>query len=224
MAYAGQALKIDWTYTVTGTPEIADTGFKLTSGNGWTGAAASLAELSTGDASDLLAAMATLMNDTHWNWAGYSVLSSVKVSALDTAGHYLADPLEYESTAPVSGTAGNIPAQNTVVASLRSGFTLGRANYGRMYIPHTVIPQAGSSPYAASTNQAYITDAVRTFVNSVSTIVNASITAVVAPAIMSSLGSGLTKPVTQVAVGRVGDTQRRRRNKLTENYVFTDLA
>ena len=36
--------------------------------------------------------------------------------------------------------------------------------------------------------------------------------------IMSSKGAGTTKGVTTVAVGNVVDTQRRRRNRLTENY------
>jgi len=40
---------------------------------------------------------------------------------------------------------------------------------------------------------------------------------------MSQVGSGGIKEIVSVGVGRVVDTQRRRRNALTENYDFTAI-
>jgi hypothetical protein len=43
------------------------------------------------------------------------------------------------------------------------------------------------------------------------------------PAIFSRVGVGQTKEIQKIAVGRVLDTQRRRRNALVESPVYIDL-
>ena len=134
------------------------------------------------------------------------------------------DPLIADTDTPDSGTATGIPPQNTVVLSLRSGFTVGKGNYGRMYLPHTTLGTQTDSPFAASANTAAIALTAKDFVNNITTQINAATTATLFPAIMSQAAGTPTKGVTEVAVGNVNDTQRRRRNRLQETYSTEALA
>jgi len=225
MAYGGQFLKITWQFTVKSSDEIADTSLNYTSAPGWTGAVAALAELDDTDLADMRQAYVTEMMDLdHISWADYSVLNSIKVAAISTAGEYLTDPLVAETDTPSDGTAVGVLPQSTVVLSLRSGFTLGKGNYGRMYLPHTTLGTVAETPFANATNTAAIAEAGAAFLNSVSATLNAALTATVFPAIMSQAAGTPSKGVTQVAVGNVTDTQRRRRNRLQETYAFESLA
>jgi len=223
--FGGQFLKITWLFKITGTEEIADTSLNYTTVPGWAGAAAALAELDVGD----LAAMREFYNDdlmdlAHISWADYSSLFSIKVAAIGTDGAYLTDPKTAETDTPDAGTAVGVLPQNTVVLSLRSGFTLGKGNFGRMYLPHTTLGTVATTPYAAEANAAAIASAGRTFINHVTGTINAATTAVLFPAIMSQAAGTPSRGVTAVAVGRVTDTQRRRRNRLLEQYSVQTLA
>jgi len=225
MTYGGQQLKITFMFTVEGTDEIADTSLSYTTAPGWTGAAAALAELDISDA----VAIRDFYNDdlmdlSHISWADYSNLVGVKIAALGTNGLYLVDPLIADTDTPDSGTAVGIPPQNTVVMSLRSGFTVGKGNYGRMYLPHTTLGTQTTSPFAASANTAAMALNGKDFLNHITSQINAATTAVVFPAIMSQAAGTPTRGVTNVAFGNVNDTQRRRRNRLQETYSSEALA
>lgn len=226
MAYDRQQLRFEFGFTLFGTDEVAYTGISFTTAPGWTGAAAALAEFgaSSGAGQDPIDLMATLMSTTALGWADYSVLRSIKVSALDTSNHYLVEPFSYEDATPTKGTAAGVPPQCTVVLSLRSGFSLGRANYGRMYLPHTRPAFPAMLPVMDDTAAGAIADAGKVFVNALADRINDSTTATVFPAIMSAVGSGTAKGVTAVACGNVIDTQRRRRNGLNEFYLTRQLS
>lgn len=221
MTYSGQFLKLTWGFTVDGTDEIADTSLNYTTAPGWTGAAAALAELTT-DYEEPLGLMATML--TSLGWADYSTLRSLKIAAIGTDGNYLVDPAVYETATPVDGDQANIPAQSTLVLSLRTGFTIGGGNYGRMYLPHTCPALEANTPYIAASSMTTIAGYMKTFVNGVTSWVNDQTTAVLFPAIMSNVGAGTGKGVTQVGAGRVVDTQRRRRNKLDDTATLVTLA
>lgn len=225
MTYGGQFLKITWLFRIGGTDEVADTSLNYTSAPGWTGAVAGLAQLDDAD----LVSMRESYNDNmmdldHISWASYSDLYGIKVAAIGTDGHYLTDPLVAETDIPESGTAEGVLPQSTVVLSLRSGFTIGKGNYGRIYLPHTTLGTVTGTPYANPTNAAAIATAGKTFLNDVTATLNAALTATVFPAIMSQAAGTPTRGVTEVAVGTVTDTQRRRRNRLIEAYSFESLA
>lgn len=228
MAYDRQLLRVRFSFTVTGTDEIADTGLTYSTAPGWTGAAAALAELAAADVGpSLIGNMVTLMDTTQAQWASYSELRSVKIAALGTDGDYLEvedNPYIYEDPDPDSGASENILPQSTICCSLRSGFTTGKANYGRMYLPHTKIAQGTGLAVGDPTSALAVANAFRTFVNACTDDINAETTAVLFPVIASFVGSGTAKGVTEVAVGCVTDTQRRRRNALAENYQFVALA
>lgn len=227
MAYDRQFLSLQYGFTIVGTDEVAFTGINYSTVTGWTGAATALAELTSAAVGpDLIDAMNNLMDTTQLQHATYSALNFVKVAAVGTDGRYIdvgTNPYIYEDSTPLVGTSENILPQSTVVASMRSGFTTGPANYGRMYLPHTKIAQGAGDAIGDPTSANNIALAVREFVNTTTTIVDGAASATLFPVILSQVGSGAGKGVTQVAVGCVTDTQRRRRNNLDENYQFQAL-
>lgn len=225
MTYAGQFLNLEWGFTTTSV-EVAYTGLNVTSvAPAWAGAVAALGELETADiGQNLISDMGDLMSTAACQWADYSTLSNLKISARSTTGAYLTDPLVYEADPSFVGDSQQILPQSTIVLSLRSGFTLGRANYGRMYLPHTKVGQAAGHIEGDTAAAAAVAAAGSDFVNSVIDRINDEVTAVLQAAIMSAVGAGTTRGVTTVGVGVITDTQRRRRNKLAENYQFSPLV
>lgn len=220
-----QSLMISYLFTVTGTDEVAVTSARWSSVLGWTGAVAALAEIETADAmGGYYNEFAELMSNGALNWATYSVLAGVKIAAVGTDDLYLAPPLVYTEIAPSDGTVENNPAQCTCVLSLRSGLTIGRANYGRMYLPHCRPGQATGQAVMTSGTTEAIAVAGKTWMNNTTDQLNSECTATLFPQIMSAVGSGVARPVAQIAVGNVTDTQRRRRAQIPETYSFEDLA
>jgi len=223
MTYSGQFIRVTWNFTIAGTDEIANTSLNYTTVPGWTGAVAALGEMDAGDALlPLLGNMNSLISAL--GWADYSILSSIKAAAIGTDGGYLTDAILYEDPSPDQGTQTQTPPQLSLVASLRSGFTLGGGNYGRMYLPHVLPGMASGTPYLVASNLDDIAGYIRDFVNACTSDINADTTAVLFPAIMSNKGAGTGKGITQVGVGPVMDTQRRRRNRLDDSAVLVPLA
>jgi len=223
--YSGQFLKISWLFVITGTDEVADTSINYTTAPGWTGAAAALAELQTAVVGpDIIGAYSTFMSSTGIQWADYSALVGVKIAAKSTSGLDLASPYVEDSTGGPAGTVGQVLPQSTVVLSLNSGLTFGKGNFGRMYLPHTKMSLSTGFPITSSVNRDQVAEDGAIFINDVTDTINAATTAVLFPAIMSQVAptpSG--KGVTEVRVGGVNDTQRRRRNKLVEAYSVQPL-
>lgn len=222
MAYSGQFLKLTWEWSVLGTDEIANTSLNFTTSPGWSGASGQLTALGAGShLTNIYAMMQSLV--TNLGQADYSVLHAVKAAAIGTDGTYIAEPIVYEQLSPTAGEATQVPAQVTICASLRSGFTIGGGNYGRMYIPHCLPGMTAGSPYLNAANMADLAGLIKTFVNDVSDEVNVAGPSVVFPAIMSNKGSGTGKQIIQVGTGRVPDTQRRRRNRLDDTATLVSL-
>lgn len=148
-------------------------------------------------------------------------LKWVKLAIINEAGEYKMDARLYEApSAQMGATSSNtVPAQVTAVLSLWSGQTLGKANRGRMYVP----PLAGTiSPTTGRWSGADITTYLtrwRTAIESVTGEIATAASGTVHPVIMSTVGAGLTKPVTQLRMGDVPDTQRRRRRSIGEVYI-----
>jgi len=225
MAYSGQFLRVSWLFDVLGTEEIADTSLNYTTAPGWTGAVAALGELAAGDVGPSVSGdLLTLLATSGGRWADYSRHTGVKIAAVGTDGHYLTDPYVWEDATPSTGIAIGNPIQCTTVLTLNSGFALGKGNYGRMYLPHFYMSGLTASPYTDSSQAEDLADAGAAFLNAVTDDINDLTTAVLFPAIMGQTGSGTGKGVTEVRVGNVTDTQRRRRNRLTETYAVTPLA
>jgi len=118
------------------------------------------------------------------------------------------------SAAPGTGAA-VLPPQIAVVATLRTALA-GRRNRGRMYLP------AMGGEFGISGGQSYRFTGAGDVADEVAEWLLAMAAAwpgpeAIQPVVYSAVGQTLT-PVSEVSVGDVFDTQRRRRDELVENY------
>lgn len=221
MAYSQNHLLITWRFAILATDEIAQFGLRVVGATPPTGGPA----FTTAQLQALYDAAGDLMSESLLRWAIYSQLASVKVAAIGTDGDYLGEAqiLEPASGDRARGTAADVPPQGTVVLSLRSGGTLGRANYGRCYLPHVHPAQTNGGPTIDSSSVSGIVAAGATFIRDVSAALPTSAPGPYGAVIMSDVGSGITKPVEQVAVDNILDTQRRRARQLAGVYTFVTV-
>lgn len=109
------------------------------------------------------------------------------------------------------------PPQVSVVASLTTGTRRGNATHGRMYLPLTAINISANDFTINVSSRQTVANAVKGLLNdSLNAIANVSLD----PVVMSNKGEGTTRTITTVAVGSIPDTQRRRRNRFTEQYTI----
>lgn len=147
-------------------------------------------------------------------------LTSAKVAPVDEDGRYIdnMDSVIYDWETPLTGSSSNAhPPQVSVVASLTTGTRRGNATHGRMYLPLTAVP-IHSADFTIATNirQEIANAVVGLLDDSLNAIADVSLD----PVVMSNIGSGTTRTITTVAVGSIADTQRRRRNRFTEEYTL----
>jgi len=220
MAYNQQFLKFTFLFKIVGTDEIADTSINYTRANpAWAGAAATLAELTDTVFNEMgLALYTNILQSTGGRWADYSKLTGLKAAAIGVDGSYVAEPKSIEFGSVWNGNTIGNPAQVTTCISMRSGFTLGGGNHGRMYVPHFYMSQLTASPYTDGGQANTLANGAATCIESWTESINTVSTAPLYPAIMSQAGAGTAKEITEVRVGNVSDTQRRRRNALNEVY------
>jgi len=170
----------------------------------------------SGEADTMLPTLATAIGV--WVAAAGSYLSSatglswVKFNKIAASGHY-DDPDNSRTQEVTGGIVGTgtpgVPPQTALVVSLMTAHNRGKAHAGRMFTPCLAGGTDSGGMVAAS--QAAIATSMTTLLNSINGIVTPAGVSIVAP-------TGESNHVTRVRVGRVYDTMRSRRNKLTENY------
>jgi len=143
-------------------------------------------------------------------------LSFVKVNLVGTDGRYVAPTTSETIVADVGGSGSSAPAYPNQVAlavSLTTAFSRGPAHRGRFYVPLPSfgLDGAGTISSAAATQMKGAATDLLTALNAVD---NNSTVAVFS----RKLGAPAHNIVTGIEVGRVYDTQRRRRRSLVENY------
>lgn len=142
-------------------------------------------------------------------------LSFVKMNGIGTNGHYLSDGTNQALFADIVGGGGtaSIANQIALTVTLTTGFSRGPAHKGRIYLPlpATFVDATGLVP-AADCNT--ISGSVDTFIAAL----NAVNTAWKVGVFSRKAGSPGHRQVTGNLVGRVLDTQRRRRRSLIEDY------
>jgi hypothetical protein len=148
--------------------------------------------------------------------AAAAKLSFLKVNVIKADGHYKFDTTQettYADIAGGGGAAATHPNQITLAVSLLTGFSRGPAHRGRFYYPmptHTL--DANGLIDATSANN--IKTVAQTMVDGLN-----GITSNLDVAVFSrKSGAATHRVVTACSVGRVMDTQRRRRRKQTELY------
>jgi hypothetical protein len=117
---------------------------------------------------------------------------------------------------PIQGavSAGSYPGQISLVVSLTTPFSRGRAHIGRVYPPplSTSVSMAATGVLSAAQATSYMAT-FKTMMNGIR-----ATPGLTAPAVMSRIGTGISIGITGLRVGCVLDTQRRRRSSLAENY------
>lgn len=115
------------------------------------------------------------------------------------------------------GPAGNsLPLQISNVVSLVAAGRV-KPKYGRFYLPPQAFAMQADGRLAAATALAYATGA-RNFLNAVDAVIGTALEEDYELIIQSRTGQQSRQRVREIRVGRVPDTQRRRRNNLTESY------
>lgn len=174
------------------------------------------------DAAGLLvgaaAAVVAYHQSANINISANAKLSSVKLNTIGTDGHYMDSSTNEAiySDLPGAGSATPVyPNQVALAVSLLTGFSRGPAHRGRFYLP---IPSLGLdiNGTIAAANADAVSDATDTFISSLNSLGSPADYEV---AVFSrKLGAAGNRKVTGNEVGRVFDTQRRRRRSLVENY------
>lgn len=172
------------------------------------------------------------VDDAFADWAAFVIDGSAKISNtvllrecrlyhIDNTGHIDEDPA-ISTGEPVRGIAAGPyhPYQCSTVVTLVAGVR-GKGRLGRIFLPPSCLPIGQDGSIASGPHS----DAV----GSVATLLNALGNA---PAldvgwglvVAGHTGTGTLRDVTSFRVGRVMDTQRRRRRSLPEAYVSQDLS
>ena len=221
MPYTTVHGKITLSGVLEGTEEIFSTGFRISSPNGLSGL-----EWANFDRTDALAQIAQLVVD-YWSAPTNRVpvawqFNQVKAAYLDDQGSYLADPVVYEVT-PTSGGGGEEWApQLALVTTLSSGKRKDPGKYSRMYWP-TVGVLIDSQGRLTKLQQTNVLNSFALLIESINNVLQTEIGPDVAVYVMSNSNPPFMLPAVEAKVGRVLDTQRRRRNKLVEEYVTTSI-
>lgn len=154
-------------------------------------------------------------------------LTYVKANYIKPDGHYYdINTHEYVYPTPLPGAVSTptYPNQVALAVSLTTGRDRGYAHRGRFYSPMPGLDVAadGLVSIALATN---VAAAAKTFIESLSDIPGPDLgVSDLNVVVMSAAGAGHTHPVTGVEIGRVLDTQRRRRQELKEAYVAATIV
>lgn len=115
-----------------------------------------------------------------------------------------------------------LPPQCTVAITLKTGVERGRASRGRIFVPRPAVECSLDGTFSVQ-NANDMAAMYGEFFGNLGDWPGLDLTTL-APSVVSGLGDGTKHKITHVEVGRVVDTQRRRRNALTEPRVNHDLS
>jgi hypothetical protein len=173
------------------------------------------------------AAVQAYHQDVNTGIAYAAKLSFVKIAKIETNGLYPAEFIAAEHVyANLPGGGGNatVPNQIALCVSLLTAVTRGPAHRGRFYLPMPTAAPDTTTGLIASNVAGNCVISTRTFLEALSDWPGIDTTFSPNVVVMSrKSGAPKTREVTGVAVGRVLDTQRRRRRSLQENY-STDVV
>lgn len=144
-------------------------------------------------------------------------LSYVKCNGVDTDGHYISlgtnQALYADLAGGVTGSVPVHPLQVALCVSLLTGYSRGPAHRGRFYLPLPATP-VDANGTISSTDAGLVDTSSETFLTALNSVNAAWDVAVFS----RKAGAPAHRVVTGMAVGRVLDTQRRRRRSLVEAY------
>jgi hypothetical protein len=214
MAYAHRIKRLTFSGTCFGGAEVWSTGLWIASPTADVGTA-------TQTEVDLYAARwRTFFQLVANKFHSAYVTTQTKLAVLDTAG--VPDPLNtvYNTLLVTGGTYGGEPQvpQASLVASLRNTSIHGIATHGRMYLPGVTLSIDPSTAKISTLDMGNIATNFQALINGINT--DAPVGEKVCLVSKGTTGTpvGVSALVTHVEIGNAYDTQRRRRNGLTETY------
>jgi len=155
-----------------------------------------------------------------------TAISSIRAELRHTDSETFLGASEYTLPTPITGTGTAYkPAQIAVVGSLRSGSALA-AGRGRLYWPATGVPMDSASLRLSAATTLALANGFKTYLTAICDAAKAQLTPVSLVQFGVSVYSPTKKtltPVTSIRVGNVLDTQRRRRDTMTELYSSVTL-
>lgn len=158
-------------------------------------------------------------------------LGYVKLNAIGPTGLYLdatqTHAYYWAGTLPSTSYAALYPAQVSLVSTWITDAERGPASKGRVYLPAPKVPINGSTGVWEVADCLAIANRMAVLLNSINDWPGwDAVTefASMRACVVSGLGSGTIRPITGVRIGRVPDTQRRRRSALDENYQLATTA
>lgn len=226
MAYAQPHVKLTANGVLTSTEEIFSFGFKLaTAGAQWN---MDIWQSLVDNPDDIVSAVTAFFQDPDGYIPETWALQTVKLALIGTDGKYMTAPIEvvFNPTLPGGANAtlyGYAPQLSTVITLISSKFR-DPGRYNRFYIPSVAI--ATASGKMDPIRQTQIATRAQEFIDNVNEAAQ-DIDPTFKICIVSQ-GNATTAPLQpyaeELSVGQVLDTQRRRRNKLAENYVVVPIA
>jgi hypothetical protein len=219
-----ESLYITWQWHMLNEDEVAQTGVHVSVDSGIYHALTELEALDSGSLTALDTAMFKLMSVSSLAFAPWGVYTGLKVAALGTDGKYLGEPKTFVRVTPKPGAGPGYPSpQQSIVASLLGANPAAPGSRGRMYLPYTGPNSSSSgSPRIPAGLTPSMATGVAAFIKDVNAAVDVAGSNPQRVAIVSqqpaSASPYTTKQVVSVRVGDIVDTQRRRRNKMVENY------
>jgi hypothetical protein len=176
----------------------------------------SIAAITPADLSGATAAIQAWHTSAGAKIASVCKLSSVKMNIIGVDGKYENLVTSEQLVADVAGGdlgSPRYPNQVALAISLTTGYSRGPAHRGRFYMPLPNHGMGSDSLVALSERTATVTAATNllTALNAVNANLKVGVYS-------RKLGAAAHRLVTGIQVGRVLDTQRRRRRSLLENY------
>lgn len=221
MAFPHRVAKVTLSGTCFGGQEIWSTGFHL----GWeTQDAFMPTEQSVADVG---LAWETFFEKTDSYVSGYYDFTECKIAMLNNDGKTMPDTAQYwNPPTQVKGGAGNSaqPPQIALVATLANSLPRGLATKGRMFLPG-ISPAVNATGHLDSFWCDSIAVNLKTFFDTVYNDADLPGNPVLASVGRGPLNmDGAIRNISQIRIGNVYDTQRRRRNALQEAYIIKPVA
>lgn len=226
MAYANSHVKITLFGTTCGGAEEWSTGFRI----GLEDSGSGIFDIDTAWVDAVAVAWETAYESTTLGVASAVKCVGVKAALILADGTTDVDAGYTKSyTTPLNGgaiTSQALPPQVALVAQLAAASPVGLGAKGRMYIPGVNFPIDGGTGKITGAAALGVATTLRTFFDAIEDATDS-------PGVVMNVSKGrvgipfaapVNKRVVTVRVGDVYDTQRRRRNGLSETYQSATLA
>lgn len=159
--------------------------------------------------------------------AAFARLQYCKLNLINRDGHYDSENSSEHVFVDTNGGGGTSPVPPNQIAlcvSLTTGYNRGAAHRGRFYLPTPLLSVDETSGQISATDANQVAATTKTFLEAISDVPGLDLASSPGAVVMSrKAGSPKTRIVTGVEIGRVLDTQRRRRRSLVEAYRGTSV-